>query len=65
MNYLILLVLAAACFESCIANCVETHEGKVSGVEMTTRKGRKFWGYSGVPYAEPPVGSNRFVFTLV
>ncbi|XP_076663588.1 uncharacterized protein LOC143366404 [Andrena cerasifolii] len=60
MKYLILLVLAAACFESCIAKCVETHEGKVSGVKMTSRKGREFVAFKGVPYAEPPVGELRF-----
>ena len=60
MKNLILLVLAAACLESCIAKCVETHEGKVTGVEMTSKKGRKFWGYSGIPYADPPVGPLRF-----
>ena len=60
MKYLVLLALAVACFESCIAKCVETHGGKVSGKAMKSYNGRNFVAFNGIPYAEPPVGSLRF-----
>ncbi|XP_076248285.1 juvenile hormone esterase-like [Calliopsis andreniformis] len=60
MKYLLILVLAAMYFESCMAVCAKTQEGKVVGRQMTTRKGRKIFGFCGIPYAQPPVGNLRF-----
>ncbi|CAH1398678.1 unnamed protein product [Nezara viridula] len=39
---------------------VETTHGKLQGRWMTSRAGRKFLAFSGVPFAKPPVGSRRF-----
>nr|UYG55598.1 esterase 1 [Arma chinensis] len=39
---------------------VDTTNGKLRGRVMTSRAGRKFLGFTGVPYAKPPVGSRRF-----
>ncbi|XP_049961935.1 venom carboxylesterase-6-like [Schistocerca serialis cubense] len=42
------------------APVVEIADGKVRGRVMTSRSGRRFYAYLGIPYAEPPVGPLRF-----
>ncbi|CAL7951554.1 unnamed protein product [Xylocopa violacea] len=60
-QYLLFLSTVAICWEYCCAGSeVKTKQGSVSGKELTSRKGRKFLGFSGIPYAEPPIGSLRF-----
>lgn len=39
---------------------VHTPLGKVRGHTMTSREGRRFFAFSGLPYAKPPVGKLRF-----
>ena len=39
---------------------VDTRYGKLEGVTSTSRDGRTFYEYLGIPYAKPPVGSLRF-----
>nr|AJP62566.1 carboxylesterase [Oxya chinensis] len=42
------------------APVVSIADGKVRGRVMTSRSGRRFYAYLGIPYAEPPVGALRF-----
>nr|CAD7260378.1 unnamed protein product [Timema shepardi] len=39
---------------------VDTAEGALRGRILSTFTGRNFYGFQGVPYAQPPVGSLRF-----
>lgn len=40
---------------------VKINEGLIKGKFMVTKNGRLFTGYTGIPYAEPPVGQLRFM----
>lgn len=37
-----------------------TNYGKVQGRLLKSRNGRDFYSYTKIPYAQPPVGDNRF-----
>lgn len=39
---------------------VETRTGRVLGTTLTSRSGRKFAAFLGIPYARPPIGTRRF-----
>lgn len=39
---------------------VRIPQGTVQGVDMYSHHERKFFGFKGIPYAEPPVGNLRF-----
>lgn len=39
---------------------VKIENGEVTGIELTSHKGRFFNAYLGIPYAKPPVGTLRF-----
>lgn len=39
---------------------VETTLGKVQGFTSTSRSGRQYFSFTGIPYASPPVGELRF-----
>lgn len=39
---------------------VRTTSGLVNGIELKTPKGKKYQAFLGIPYAEPPLGKNRF-----
>ncbi|KAK4880581.1 hypothetical protein RN001_008727 [Aquatica leii] len=39
---------------------VKTEQGELIGKLWKSRKGRTFIGFTGIPYAKPPVGSLRF-----
>lgn len=43
---------------------VETLSGKLVGSIATSRTGKEFFEYLGIPYASPPVGERRFEVTL-
>jgi hypothetical protein len=38
--------------------CIE--QGELEGTTLTSRNGRTFVAFQGIPYAEPPVGNLRF-----
>lgn len=37
-----------------------TNYGTIQGRILTSKKGRPFYSYTKIPYAQPPVGENRF-----
>lgn len=39
---------------------VTVAQGALMGHYLTSRKGRQFVGFQGVPYAKPPLGDMRF-----
>jgi hypothetical protein len=39
---------------------VTVKQGELQGHYLTSRKGRRFAGFQGVPYAKPPLGEMRF-----
>lgn len=46
-----------------IAQCVvflNTKLGRIKGLQMTSRDGRRFNAFLGIPFAKPPVGDLRF-----
>ncbi|XP_076754342.1 juvenile hormone esterase-like [Xylocopa sonorina] len=60
-QYLLFLFAVAICWEYCSAGYVtKTKQGTVSGKQMTSSSGKKFYGFSGIPYAEPPIKNLRF-----
>ncbi|KAM7359456.1 uncharacterized protein ACRADG_012798 [Cochliomyia hominivorax] len=58
---LIVLWAITTCYaESKSTTIVEISLGPVKGKHLESRSGDKFWGFLGIPYAEPPVGELRF-----
>lgn len=43
---------------------VQTSFGKVVGSISSSRTGKEFYKYLGLPYALPPIGEKRFEVTL-
>lgn len=39
---------------------LEIPQGKIVGFEFGLPNGRPFYGFKGIPYAEPPIGNLRF-----
>jgi len=44
---------------------VETSYGKLTGISGHSRNGREYFGYLGIPYAQPPVGQLRYEVSIV
>ncbi|XP_069690788.1 juvenile hormone esterase-like [Periplaneta americana] len=40
---------------------VTTNQGQMQGITMTSRSGRTFYAFLGIPFAAPPVGELRFM----
>ncbi|XP_073998509.1 venom carboxylesterase-6-like [Rhodnius prolixus] len=51
-------------FQDALTRCgnfiANTTEGRLSGYQSKSRSKRSFIGFSGIPYAKPPVGNLRF-----
>jgi len=61
-----LIAVAVACSASS-ARCDPTlklTKGAIEGRVLTSRDGRPYHSYTGVPYAKPPVGELRFKVRL-
>ncbi|XP_050430240.1 juvenile hormone esterase-like [Adelges cooleyi] len=59
MTWSVLAILAIVAAASC-DSIVNTHKGYLKGKTLTSREGRAFYSYTGIPYAKPPVGDLRF-----
>lgn len=46
-----------------IAPLIESISGPVRGL-MIKEDGVTYYGYRGIPYAEPPTGPNRFMVSI-
>lgn len=44
---------------------VDTDGGLVSGILEETLKGREFYSFYGIPFAQPPLGKLRFLVTYI
>jgi hypothetical protein len=61
ITLLMLLILpGGARLEDTVDPVVTTLQGKMQGTKMTSRNGRTFYAFLGIPYATPPVGPLRF-----
>ncbi|GLV41968.1 Esterase P [Carabus blaptoides fortunei] len=59
----VLLVLATFVIVGLYADdrpLVDTSNGRIRGTIKTSRKGRRYVAFEGIPYAKPPVGDLRF-----
>lgn len=43
---------------------VQVSEGTLLGKEMRTSTGYRYFSFSGIPYAEPPLGELRFAVRI-
>ncbi|GFG30806.1 hypothetical protein Cfor_10869 [Coptotermes formosanus] len=57
---LLLLLPGGARLEDIVDPVVTVLQGKMRGTKMTSRNGRNFYAFLGIPYATPPVGPLRF-----
>ena len=66
--FLMMFVLVAAlAAEETAANevpLIDTEEGRVSGILEHSMKGREFYSFYSIPFAQPPVGKLRFKVNL-
>ncbi|XP_049827157.1 venom carboxylesterase-6-like [Schistocerca gregaria] len=51
---------ATAAEDTELAPVVNVEQGKVAGSTMLSRRGKRFFAYLGIPYAEPPLWDLRF-----
>lgn len=65
------VVLVLACLIIVLATCdtkdsleVETRQGVLKGKQWKTCKGRIFVGFTGIPFAKPPIGDLRFKVSI-
>jgi hypothetical protein len=62
---LLLILVGGARLDESIDPVVTTRQGNMRGVTMTSRNGRTFYAFLGIPYAAPPVGALRFKVSLL
>jgi hypothetical protein len=62
---LLLILVGRARLEETIDPVVTTSQGDMRGITMTSRNGRAFYAFLGIPYAAPPVGALRFKVSLL
>lgn len=47
------------------APTVHVHQGTLTGTYLTSRYGRTFAAFQGIPYAQPPIGNLRFKVRVI
>jgi carboxylesterase type B len=47
------------------APTVHVQQGTLTGTYLTSRFGRKFAAFQGIPYAQPPIGDLRFKVRVI
>lgn len=47
------------------APTVHAQQGTLTGTYLTSRYGRKFAAFQGIPYAQPPIGDLRFKVRVI
>lgn len=60
-NFIILMLCLNSVYGQPELNTVN---GKIKGQILTSRDGRPYYSYTGIPYAKPPVGELRFKVRL-
>lgn len=60
-----LVVVAVSAYQNDFLKVKLNHGGGVVGKYMTTHKGKGIMAYTGIPYAEAPVGNFRFTDPVV
>lgn len=66
LKLLLLNLLAGFYFANVNAKMVvETKEGILHGKEIINDNGKVYHTFTGIPYAEPPVGNFRFKVNIV
>lgn len=68
MHHHLLSIIFVCCKRVAVSQTTSDHEnpivklrlGAVTGTTMTTRLGKQFDAFRGIPYAQPPVGPLRF-----
>ncbi|KDR18975.1 venom carboxylesterase-6-like [Zootermopsis nevadensis] len=60
VTILLLLLTGGVRLERSVDPIVTTYQGNMRGTTMTSRSGRTFHAFLGIPYAAPPVGELRF-----
>lgn len=63
LTYALLFILSTLARKSVgdeDAPLVQTQQGLIRGVKDVSVKGKEFYSYLGIPFAEPPVGELRF-----
>lgn len=53
-------ILCLLFYLKCEEFITETTEGLLQGYALKARNGRTVIGFSGIPYAKPPIGALRF-----
>ncbi|XP_022913129.1 venom carboxylesterase-6-like [Onthophagus taurus] len=58
--FFVLFQLIIVFFIGVSTKIVNSNNGKIEGYKTQTITGKDFYAFEGIPYAEPPIGENRF-----
>ena len=62
---LLMLLPGGAKLDTDVDPVVTVLQGKMRGTKMTSRNGKTFYAFLGIPYATPPVGPLRFKVSIL
>ncbi|KAJ6640603.1 Esterase E4 [Pseudolycoriella hygida] len=60
LNVFVNIIIACGCLYVASGRIVEIENGLIEGKKMVTRSGLSFYGFLGIPFAEPPLDDLRF-----